>query len=298
MPDRATSRAAALRHSVREATIAIPGAPIALAARLIEREGFEAVYLSGAAFSAGVYGVPDIGIVSLDQLVEQTRVVAAATSLPLIVDADTGFGGPDAVAECVLKLEAAGAAAIQLEDQRWPKRCGHLPGKEIIDAAEMCEKLVAARRGCRDPDTIIIGRSDARGVTDLDDCLARLAAYRDAGADWLFPEGLTSRDEFTRVGREFGGDEGMPLLANMTEFGTSPLISVTDLAEMGFAAVLFPVTLLRLAMKAMEVGLGILTDEGTQESLLDLMQTRQELYELLDYDPSHPEAHLQERHPS
>ena len=292
------SRAAALRRSVREATIAIPGAPIALAARLIEREGFEAAYLSGAALSAGVFGVPDIGIVSLDQLVEQTRSIAAATSLPLIVDADTGFGGPDAVAECVRKLEEAGAAAIQVEDQRWPKRCGHLPGKEIIDAAEMCAKLAAAREGCRNPDTVIIGRSDARGVTDLDDCLARLSAYRDAGADWLFPEGLTSRDEFIRVGRELGGDNGTPLLANMTEFGTSPLISVTDLAEMGFAAALFPVTLLRLAMKAMEVGLGILSDEGTQESLLDLMQTRQELYELLDYDPSRPEAHLQDhRHP-
>jgi methylisocitrate lyase len=293
-----SSRAAALRRSVRDGTIAIPGAPIALAARLIEREGFEAAYLSGAALSAGVFGVPDIGIVTLDQLAEQTRVIAAATSLPLIVDADTGFGGPDAVADCVLRLEAAGAAAIQLEDQRWPKRCGHLPGKEIIDAAEMAAKLGAARQTCRNPDTIIIGRSDARGVTDLDDCLARLAAYRSAGADWLFPEGLTSRDEFARVGRELGGEAGTPLLANMTEFGTSPLISVDDLAEMGFAAVLFPVTLLRLAMKAMEVGLGILGDEGTQESLLDLMQTRQELYDLLDYDPAHPEAHLPEPRPS
>lgn len=298
MPDRSSSRAAALRRSVREATIVIPGAPIALAARLIEREGFEAAYLSGAALSAGVFGVPDIGIITLDQLVEQTRVVAAATALPLIVDADTGFGGPDAVAECVLRLEEAGAAAIQLEDQRWPKRCGHLPGKELIDTAEMCEKLAAARRACRNPDTLIIGRSDARGVTDLDDCLTRLAAYRDAGADWLFPEGLTSRDEFARVGRDLGGDDGTPLLANMTEFGTSPLISVNDLAEMGFAAALFPVTLLRLAMKAMEVGLGILSDEGTQESLLDLMQTRQELYDLLGYDPSHPEAHLPEPRPS
>jgi methylisocitrate lyase len=295
MPERETSRAAALRQSVRDATIAIPGAPIALAARLIEREGFEAVYLSGAALSAGVFGVPDIGIVTLDQLVEQTRVVAAATALPLIVDADTGFGGPDAVAECVRKLEAAGAAAIQLEDQRWPKRCGHLSGKEVIAAGEMCEKLVAARRACRNPDTILIGRTDARGVTDLDDCLSRLAAYRDAGADWLFPEALASRNEFARVGRELGGDGGTPLVANMTEFGTSPLMSVTDLAEMGFAAVLFPVTLLRLAMKAMEAGLGILADEGSQESLLDLMQTRQELYDLLGYDPRRPEPHLQDR---
>ncbi len=295
MPERETSRAAALRQSVRDATIAIPGAPIALAARLVEREGFEAVYLSGAALSAGVFGVPDIGIVTLDQLLEQTRIVAAATALPLIVDADTGFGGPDAVAECVRKLEAAGAAAIQLEDQRWPKRCGHLSGKEVVDAGEMCEKLAAARGACRNPDTIIIGRSDARGVTDLDDCLSRLAAYRDAGADWLFPEALASRNEFARVGREFGGDGGMPLVANMTEFGTSPLMSVTDLAEMGFAAVLFPVTLLRLAMKAMEAGLGILADEGSQESLLDLMQTRQELYDLLGYDPRRPEPHLQDR---
>jgi methylisocitrate lyase len=295
MPERETSRAAALRQSVRDATIAIPGAPIALAARLVEREGFEAVYLSGAALSAGVFGVPDIGIVTLDQLLEQTRIVAAATALPLIVDADTGFGGPDAVAECVRKLEAAGAAAIQLEDQRWPKRCGHLSGKEVVDAGEMCEKLAAARGACRNPDTIIIGRSDARGVTDLDDCLSRLAAYRDAGADWLFPEALASRNEFALVGREFGGDGGTPLVANMTEFGTSPLMSVTDLAEMGFAAVLFPVTLLRLAMKAMEAGLGILADEGSQESLLDLMQTRQELYDLLGYDPRRPEPHLQDR---
>jgi len=283
------SRAAALRRSVREATIAIPGAPIALAARLIEREGFEAAYLSGAALSAGVFGVPDIGIVSLDQLVEQTRIIAAATSLPLIVDADTGFGGPDAVAECVRKLEEAGAAAIQVEDQRWPKRCGHLPGKEIIDAAEMCAKLAAAREGCRSPDTVIIGRSDARGVTDLDDCLARLSAYRDAGADWLFPEALQSREEFGHVGREFAGT--VPLLANMTEFGTSPLLSIPDLLDLGFAAVLYPVTLMRLAMKAMEAGLAMIAEEGTQESLLDLMQSREELYALLDYDPKHPERH-------
>jgi methylisocitrate lyase len=295
MPDKTDSPAAALRQSVSEATIAIPGAPIALAARLIEREGFEAVYLSGAALSAGIFGVPDIGIVTLDQLVEQTRAVAEATVLPLIVDADTGFGGPEAVADCVQKLEAAGAAAIQLEDQRWPKRCGHLPGKELLDSAEMCEKLTAARGACRNPDTVIIGRSDARGVTDLDDCCSRLAAYRDAGADWLFPEALASRQEFARVGREFGGDGGIPLLANMTEFGTSPLLPIADLADLGFAAVLFPVTLLRLAMKAMEAGLGILADEGTQESLLDLMQTRQELYDLLGYDPKRPESHLQDR---
>lgn len=289
----ARSPAAALRASVAAATIVVPGAPLALAARLIEREGFEATYLSGAALSAGGFGMPDIGLISLDQLVEQTRIVTSAVEIPVIVDADTGFGGPEQVASCVLKLEAAGAAAIQLEDQRRPKRCGHLPGKEIVDTEEMVATIAAARAACRDPDTIIIGRSDARGVTDLEDCLARLRAYREAGADWLFPEALASREEFARVGREFGDDT--PLVANMTEFGISPLITVSDLANMGFAAVLYPVTLLRLAMKAMEAGLGILADEGTQESLLDLMQTRQELYDLLDYDPSKPEDHFVKR---
>jgi len=286
---------AALRRAVAEGTIGAVGAPFALAATLVERSGFDAVYLSGAAFSAGMLGVPDIGLFTLEQLEEQTRILARAVTIPVIVDADTGFGGPDAVAETVRRLEAAGAAAIQLEDQRWPKRCGHLSGKELIDSTAMCAKLSAARGACRNPDTVIIGRSDARGVTDLDDCCSRLAAYRDAGADWLFPEALASREEFARVGRDFGGDGGVPLLANMTEFGASPLLSVGDLADLGFAAALFPVTLLRLAMKAMEAGLGILADEGTQESLLDLMQTRQELYDLLGYDPQRPETHLQDR---
>lgn len=290
-PDSAAprSRGAILRRLVADGTVAIPGAPIALAAKLIEREGFDAIYLSGAAFSAGILGVPDIGILTLDQLVAQTRLLAAAVEIPLVVDADTGFGGPDAVADCVRRLEDAGAAAIQLEDQRRPKRCGHLPGKEIVDVDEMTAKIAAASAARRDPATVIIGRSDARGVTDLDDCLSRLEAYRAAGADWLFPEALATRDEFARVGREFSST---PLVANMTEFGTSPLLTLEELSSLGFAAVLYPVTLLRLAMKAIEAGLGLIADEGTQAGLLDLMQSREELYDLLDYDPKHPERHL------
>jgi methylisocitrate lyase len=283
------SRGAILRRLVADGTVAIPGAPLALAAKLIEREGFDAIYLSGAAFSAGLLGVPDIGILTLDQLVAQTRLLAAAVEIPLVVDADTGFGGPDAVADCVRRLEEAGTAAIQLEDQRRPKRCGHLPGKEIVEVDEMTAKIAAACAARRDPATVIIGRSDARGVTDLDDCLARLRAYRDAGADWLFPEALATRDEFARVGREL---TGTPLVANMTEFGTSPLLTLDELQSLGFAAVLYPVTLLRLAMKAIEAGLGLISDEGTQAGLLDLMQSREELYDLLDYDPKHPERHL------
>jgi methylisocitrate lyase len=256
----------------------------------VEPAGFDAVYLSGAAFSAGTLGVPDIGLFTRDQLVEQTRILARAVSIPLVVDADTGFGGPRDVEETVRLLEAAGAAAIQLEDQRGAdKRCGHLAGKQVIDTAEMADKLAAAAAGRRDPGTVIIGRCDSRSVHGLDDCLARLHAYRAAGADWLFPEALQSRDEFERVGSEFAGS--IPLLANMTEFGTSPLISIPDLAALGFTAVLYPVTLMRLAMKAMEAGLALIAEEGTQENLLDLMQSRQELYELLDYDPKHPERH-------
>ena len=284
-------RGGLLREAVEESTIAIVGAPFALAAKLVEREGFGAVYLSGAAFSAGSLGIPDIGLFTLDQLVAQTRVLAGSVAIPLVVDADTGFGGPVDVAQCVLKLEAAGAAAIQLEDQQSAKRCGHLAGKQLIDEAEMCEKIAAAAAARRNPSTVIIGRTDARGVTSLDDCLRRMHAYRDAGADWLFPEALRSRDEFRQVGGEFAS-LNTPLLANMTEFGVSPLIALEDLSEFGFSAALYPVTLLRIAMKAMEAGLGMIADEGTQENLLDLMQTREELYDLLDYDPAHPDAWL------
>ena len=286
-----SGRGGLLREAVEESTIAIVGAPFALAAKLIEREGFGAIYLSGAAFSAGSLGIPDIGLFTLEQLVEQTRVLAGSVAIPLVVDADTGFGSPDDVADCVLKLEAAGAAAIQLEDQQSAKRCGHLAGKQLVTEAEMCEKIAAAAAARRDPSTVIIGRTDARGVTSLDDCLRRMHAYRDAGADWLFPEALRSRDEFRQVGDEFAS-LNTPLLANMTEFGVSPLVALEDLSAMGFSAALYPVTLMRIAMKAMEAGLGMIADEGTQENLLDLMQTREELYDLLDYDPAHPEAWL------
>jgi methylisocitrate lyase len=284
---------AALRAAAATEMLGIVGAPFALAARLVESAGFDAVYLSGAAFSAGSLGVPDIGLFRRDQLVEQTRILARAVTIPVVVDADTGFGGPREVEETVRLLEAAGAAAIQLEDQPGDapgsKRCGHLGGKQVVEPAVMVERLAAAAAGRRDQGTVIIGRSDARGVTDLDDLLARLEAYREAGADWLFPEALPTRDEFARLGQAFAG--GPLLLANMTEFGRSPLVSLADLAGFGFGAALYPVTLLRLAMKAMEAGLAVLADEGTQESLLDLMQSREELYDLLDYDPAHPEPH-------
>jgi len=270
----------------------VVGAPFALAAMLVEQAGFDAVYLSGAALSAGTLGVPDIGLFTLEQLEEQTRILTRAVTIPVIVDADTGFGGPDEVARTVRLLEEAGAAAIQIEDQvAVGKRCGHLAGKQVIAAAEMADKVAAAAEARRDRDLVIIARSDARGVAGLDDCLRRLEAYRDAGADWLFPEALATRDEFTAVGGAFRGR--LPLVANMTEFGAGPLLDRDDLESAGFAAVLYPMTLLRLAMTAMEAGLAILAEEGSQEELVDSMQSRQELYELLDYDPAHPERWLE-----
>ncbi len=278
-----------LRQALADRPIRVIGAPFPLAAREIERQGFAASYLSGAAFSAGLLGVPDIGLISLEQLCEQTTRLAASVEIPVIVDADTGFGGPDAVAESVARLEAAGAAAIQIEDQADDKRCGHLSGKQLIPADEMVEKIAAACRGRRSTETVIIARTDVRSVATLEECLDRLAAYRTAGADWLFPEALTSRDEFLTVGQWLTQSECIGL-ANMTEFGRGPLLTVAELGGAGFAAVLYPVTLLRLAMKAIEVGLELLADEGSQQNLLDLMQTREELYDLLDYDPAHPEA--------
>ncbi len=262
-----------------ESTIQIPGAFNPLVARLAQQAGFEAIYLSGAAFSAGALALPDVGLFTLTELAVETARLTRSVSIPLIVDADTGFGEAIHVERTVRELEAAGAAAIQLEDQKWPKRCGHLSGKALIEPDEMCAKLRAAAAARQDPDLVLIARTDARGVTSLDDALDRAKQYLAAGADWIFPEALADAEEFEK----FADEIDAPLVANMTEFGKSPLLTLDELAELGFAAVLYPVTLLRTAMKAVEAALGVLADEGTQSSLLDLMQTRQELYDLLEY---------------
>ncbi len=268
-----------LRDAIEQATIQVPGAPNALVARMIEQAGYDAMYLSGAAFSAGVLGLPDVGLFTLTELVQQTTFLTRGVSLPLIVDADTGFGEAVNVERTVIELEAAGAAAIQLEDQVLPKRCGHLAGKKLVTSKEMCDKLRAANDARLDPDLVLIGRTDARGVTGLDDAIERAKRYLDAGADWIFPEALASRDEFERFAREVEA----PLVANMTEFGKGPLLNLEELAQLGYSVVLYPVTLLRVAMKATEAALAVIAAEGSQESVLDLMQTREELYELLDY---------------
>ncbi len=268
-----------LRDAAKRETIAVPGAFNALVGRMIEQMGFQAAYLSGAAFSAASLAIPDIGLFTLSELSEETRRLTRRTNLPIIVDADTGFGEPINVARTVEELEAAGAAAIQLEDQQLPKRCGHLSGKTLVSPEEMIAKIRAAAAGRHDENMVILARTDARGTDGLDAALDRAKRYVDAGADWVFPEALKDRGEFERFAKEVP----VPLVANMTEFGKSALLPLRELTELGYAAALFPVTLLRLAMKSIEDALGTIRDQGTQSSLIDDMQTRQQLYDLLGY---------------
>ncbi|MBN8626942.1 MAG: methylisocitrate lyase [Planctomycetes bacterium] len=268
-----------LREAATGGTLLIPGAFNALTARLIEQAGFRAAYLSGAAFSAGALALPDIGLFTLSELCEETRRLTRSTSLPLVVDADTGFGEAVNVERTVVELENAGAAAIQLEDQQLPKRCGHLSGKTLVGTEEMCGKLRAAVAARRDKSLVILARTDARAAEGLEAAIARAQAYISAGADWIFPEALETPEEFARFAKEVRA----PLVANMTEFGRSPLLTRDELTELGYAAALLPVTTLRVAMGAVERALQKIAAEGTQKAIVGEMQTRQELYDLLGY---------------
>jgi methylisocitrate lyase len=270
----------ALREAVQGVTIPVPGAFNALVARMLERAGFDALYLSGAAFSASAFALPDVGLFTLTELVEQTKRLTRRIEIPLIVDADTGFGEAVNVERTVAELEAAGAAAVQLEDQVLPKRCGHLSGKTLIEPAAMCAKLRAAVAARENADLVIIGRTDARGVNGMDDAVRRAESYLAAGADWIFPEALANEGEFA----EFAQRVKAPLVANMTEFGKSELLSLDVLSELNYAVVLYPVTLLRVAMQAVQRAIETIRRDGTQASLLEEMQTRQELYDLIEYE--------------
>ena len=269
-----------LRELIAKKTILLPGAHNALSALLIERAGFEAVYVSGAGLANGAAGLPDIGLLSLVEVVAQVQYITKVVRLPVIADADTGFGDGVHLIRAVEAFEGAGVAGVQIEDQQFPKRCGHLPGKSLISAQEMGQKIRAAAQARRDPDFVIIARTDARGVTGLNDAIDRARRYLDAGADIVFPEALESAEEFSTFAKKIRA----PLLANMTEFGKSPLLSAGELSKMGYRLILFPMTLLRIAAKAMEEGLERLMKEGTSKEMLGLMQNRKELYDLIRYD--------------
>jgi methylisocitrate lyase len=245
---------------------------------LIEELGFEGLYVSGAVV-ANDLGLPDIGLTTLPEVAGRARAMAAATSLPSIVDVDTGFGEPINMARTVRELEDLGLSGCHLEDQVNPKRCGHLDDKEVVSTEDMVLRVRAAVTARTDPDFLIIARTDARGVEGIDAAIERAKAYVDAGAEMVFPEGLADEGEFERVRAALD----VPLLANMTEFGKSKLLSAQTLEDLGMDLVIYPVTAFRLAMGAVEDGLTRVRDEGTQEGLLDAMQERQRLYELLGY---------------
>ncbi len=270
---------ARLRAAYTAGPIMIPGTFNALTARMAERLGYQAAYLSGGALSAGWAGLPDVGLLTLTEFVEQAAIIARATELPLVCDADTGFGEAINTARTVRLFEEAGAAAIHLEDQILPKRCGHLTGKGLVETDAMAAKVRAAASARRDPDFVVIARTDARSVEGFDAAVARAHAYVAAGADMIFPEALESREEFAR----FAERVPVPLLANMTEFGRGPLLDFDDLGALGYRAVLYPLTAFRSAMKAAEETLAALRDQGSQRSRLASMQTRAELYDLIGY---------------
>lgn len=259
----------------------MPGAFNAGTARLVERCGFSAVYISGAGLANATAGVPDIGLLTLSEVAQLAGYIAEAVSIPALVDADTGFGGSENVARTVQTFERLGLAGMHLEDQVFPKRCGHLAGKTIVPVEEMTEKLQRAVQARRDKDFLIVARTDARAVEGFDTAVERAKAYLQAGADMIFPEALQSPKEFQQFARRVRA----PLMANMTEFGRSPLLTVRELADMGYRLVIFPMTAFRVAMRAMEECLTDLKRHGTQQAWLERMQTRKQLYDLLGYEP-------------
>nr|WP_018100004.1 methylisocitrate lyase [Streptomyces sp. SID4923] len=257
----------------------VPGAVNPLSARLIQDTGFDAVYLSGAVLAADL-GLPDIGLTTSAEVAARAQQTARVTDLPVLVDADTGFGEPLNAARTVQLLEDAGVAGLHLEDQANPKRCGHLDGKTLAPREEMARRVRAAVDARRDPDFLLMARTDARSVEGLDAAIDRAKAYVDAGADAIFPEALADAAEY----EAFRAALDVPLLANLTEFGKTPLLDTATLENLGYNIALYPVTLLRLAMGAVEDGLRTIAAEGTQKSLLPRMQTRSRLYELLGYE--------------
>ncbi|MFI8352351.1 methylisocitrate lyase [Streptomyces cyaneofuscatus] len=257
----------------------MPGAVNPYSARLIQEAGFEAVYLSGAVLAAEL-ALPDLGLTSSTEIAARAQQIARVTDLPALIDADTGFGEPMNAARTVQLMEDAGLAGLHLEDQVNPKRCGHLDGKTLVGREEMVRKVRAAVEARRDPDFLLMARTDARGPEGLEAAIDRAKAYVDAGADAVFPEALADEAEF----ETFRAAVDVPLLANMTEFGKGPLLDAATLENLGYNIALYPVTLFRLAMGAVEEGLAALAADGTQQALLPRMQTRSRLYEVLGYE--------------
>jgi methylisocitrate lyase len=276
----AASAGARLRRALREERpLQVVGTINAYVARLAERAGFRAIYLSGAGVANSSYGLPDLGMTTLDNVLEDVRRITAATRLPLLADADTGFGPAFMIARSVREFIKAGAAGIHIEDQVAAKRCGHRPGKAIVPLSEMVDRIKAAVDAKTDPDFVIMARTDALAVEGLDSALERADACREAGADMLFPEALTELSQY----RAFRRRVDMPILANMTEFGKTPLFDLPELAKAGVDLALYPLTINRIMNQAAVQALAALREDGHQMSLVGRMQTREELYRVLGY---------------
>lgn len=267
-----------LRQAMGKGPVLLPGVFCPLVAKMAERLRFQAVYLSGGALSAAS-GVPDIGLLTLTEFVAEAQRIVQSTTLPVVSDADTGFGEAMNVERTVRLLEAAGVAGIHLEDQEMPKRCGHLSGKSLVSGEAMAAKIRAAAAARKDPSFLLIARTDARSVLGFDEAVKRAKQYIDAGADAIFPEALETAEEFA----EFARRVPVPLLANMTEFGKSPQLDATTLGQLGYRLILFPLSAFRSAMKSAEDTLKSIMKDGHQRESIPKMLTRAELYDYLGY---------------
>ena len=283
----ATEKRAAFRDELATGRLLqFPGAYAPIVSLLIQDQGFDGVYISGAALSAEL-GLPDIGLTTLSEVTQRGRQIARVTELPALIDIDTGFGEPMSAARSIQELEELGLAGCHLEDQMNPKRCGHLDNKSIVPTSEMTMKLRAASDAKKDPNFLLMARTDARASEGLDAAIDRCKAYIDAGADAIFPEALQGWGEYEKVREEID----VPLLANLTEFGKTPILNIDDFSGMGYDLVIYPVTMQRIAMGAVVRALEMLHRDGDVSSLLDSMQTREELYDLLGYTPGTPWIH-------
>jgi methylisocitrate lyase len=263
----------------RDEPLLIPGTINAYSALLAERAGFRSVYVSGAGVANASFGLPDLGMTSLSDVVEDVRRITSATDLPMLVDADTGFGGAFNIARTVREMIRAGAAAMHIEDQQLAKRCGHRPNKAIVSTGEMCDRLKAAVDARTDGNFVVMARTDAFAREGLDAAIERCRAYIEAGADMIFAEALTSLDHYDA----FCSALDVPVLANMTEFGVTPNLTVDELAGAGVRMVLYPLSAFRAMSKAASQVYATILREGSQRSVVDSMQTREELYDVLDY---------------
>lgn len=277
--DVAMTRAAILRRRLRAPGIlVVPGAADALTARVIEEAGFDAVYATGAGIANASFGIPDLGLTTMTEVVVQVGRIADAVRVPVIADADTGYGGPLNVARTIRELERAGVAAIQIEDQVSPKRCGHFAGKEVIPTDEMLQKIAAARHARRDPDLLLIARTDARAPEGFAMAVARGRAYALAGADVIFVEAPQTMEELRELPRAIPA----PLLINMVEGGKTPLLGATELEAMGYRLALFANTALRIAVRAVQDAMGVLYRDGATGALLERMVAWDERQRLVD----------------